>query len=115
MFISGLTILFLCLAAVCKAIADTLTHHYATSVFRWKDPKFWDPSVSWYSAPFVRFTRYRFYGWHLANSGMIISFCLAASLHTAVLSWYYELPIAGIIFNLTFNLFYNKILRKNHG
>jgi hypothetical protein len=107
-----LTILFIAVAAIMKAAADTMTHHFSSSVFRWKDPRFWDPSVSWMHAPLLRWTRYRLDAWHLANSLMVVCFAAAAVFHEAHLRWYWELLIAGVIYNVTFNRFYNKILRR---
>lgn len=105
-----LPILSLVLAAFFKAVADTLSFHYDRSVFKWKDKRFWDPAISWKYVGFIKFTKFRADAWHLANSGMIICFCLAAVLHSPIHQWYIELPAAGILFNLTFNLFYNKVL-----
>jgi hypothetical protein len=107
-----LTILFLCLAAIFKAIADTLKDHYDTSVFKWKNRRFWDPSVSWEYVGYVRFTKYHPDAWHLFNSALIISFSLAIVLHKSIVPWYFEVMIAGLVYNAVFNLFYNKILRK---
>lgn len=115
MFLNLLPILFLSLAAMFKAIADTLRDHYDISIFRWKDPKFWKPEISWKYADTLRFTNYHLDGWHLANSGMIISFVLFAIFHHLSdyhLKWYFEVLIAGGLFNVIFNMFYNKILRK---
>jgi len=99
------TILIL-LAAIFKAVADTVAHHYDTSIFRWND--FYNPLKQGKKIPF---TKYPLDGWHLANSLMIVSFICAWAFHKPILKWYYEIPIAGVAFNLTFNLFYNKILR----
>jgi hypothetical protein len=105
-----LSVLSLILAAFFKAVADTLSHHFDTSVFKWRDRRFWDPLVS-QSAPYLKGTKYRLDAWHLANSGMIVCFCVAAVLHRPALAWYWELLAGGILFNLSFNLFYNKLLR----
>lgn len=106
-----LSALFILLAAICKAVADTLQHHYGSSVFRFSNRRFWDPAISWKYAKFLPLTKYRLDGWHLANSGMILFFCLAVAVHTPLLRWWIELPAAGLLFILSFNLFYNKILR----
>lgn len=92
------------LAAICKAIADTIAHHKDTSIF--KKSKFWSNG-----GKIVKGTKYRFDGWHLSNSLMIICFVVAAVLHEPVLAWYWEILIGGALFNLGFNAFYNKILR----
>lgn len=92
-------------AAICKAIADTIAHHKGRSVFR--NSKFWANG-----GKFLAGTKYKLDGWHICNSLMIVAFVVTAVLHSPVLAWYWEILIAGIAFNLTFNLFYNKLLLK---
>ena len=105
-----ISLLFILLAAVCKACADTVSHHFGRSVFKDKDPKWWDPSVSWQHTKFLPLTKYRADFWHLMNSGVIVCFTLAVVFHEKQLAWPIELFIAGMGFNLVFNVFYNKIL-----
>jgi hypothetical protein len=108
------TIAFLVLAGMFKAVADTLTHHYDTSVFKMKDRKFWDPSISWSYAKYFPLTKYKIDAWHLANSGMILCWCAAlATVYTVYVRypWWAIFIGAGLVFNLSFNLFYNKIFR----
>lgn len=93
------------IAAICKAVADTIAHHKSRSVF--KNSKFWSNG-----GKIVPGTKYRLDGWHICNSGMICAFVVAAVLHSPVLAWYFEIPIGGVVFILVFNLFYNKILLK---
>lgn len=107
-------ILLLALSAICKAISDTLQHHYYESVFRNKNEKWWNPSVSYKYVKLLPLTKYRPDAWHLCNSGMIIFFITAAILHDPILSWYWELLIGGVAWNLVFNLFYNKLLKCKH-
>lgn len=107
--IPWLTILFIFLAGMFKAVADTLADHFDISIFRFKDRKFWDKNVSWKYAKVI--FAYKVDGWHLANSGMIVSICLAIALHHPYTYWWLEVVAAGLIFNLSFNIFYNKVLR----
>lgn len=93
------------LAAICKAVADTIAHHKSTSIF--KRSKFWSANGKLVGGVF----KYKIDGWHISNSVMIICFVVAAVLHEPVLAWYWEILIGGAVFNLVFNLFYNKILR----
>lgn len=112
--IPWLTIVCVILAGMFKAVADTLTHHYDTSVFKKNDRKFWDPSISWKYAKYAMFTKYKIDAWHLANSAQILAWCgaLAAVYSTYIkFPWWAVFIGAGILFNLSFNLFYNKILR----
>lgn len=94
-----------------KSVADTLAHHYDTSVFRRMDKRFWDPSVSWQHVGFLPLTKYRADAWHLANTLQIVSWC-AAIAFAPPLSWWQIILGAGALFNLVFNLCYNKILKK---
>ena len=105
-----ISLLFILLAAVCKACADTVSHHFGRSVFKDKDPKWWDPSVSWQHTKFLPLTKYRADFWHLMNSGMIVCFTLAVVFHVELLPWWAEIGIGGAAFVIVFNLFYNKIL-----
>ena len=107
-----LAILFIILAASCKALSDTLAHHFDTSIFKWKNPKFWNPVIS--SDWAEKFRGYKVDAWHLSNSAMIVFMIMAVALHRYdrfQLQWYYELLIGGCIWNAAFNLFYNKIFR----
>lgn len=106
-----ITILLISLAAIFKALADTLQHHFDTSVFSKLNQKFWNPVVSCDHAKFIPFTKYRMDAWHIANSGMITAFIVAVVFATPVKYWWLSIIICGIIFNLVFNLFYNQIFR----
>lgn len=115
MLLNLLPILFLSLAAMFKAVSDTLRDHYDTSIFRWKDPKFWKPDISWRYVGYIKFTKFHPDAWHLSNSLMIGAFILIAIFHNMSnfhLHWSLEILVALIWYNLVFNLFYNKILRK---
>lgn len=104
-------------AAILKAIADTVMFHYDTSVFKHLPFQFWNPLESYKYVKFFPLTKYRIDGWHLANSGMIVAFIFAAVFYNSTVysvhfAWYYGIVCYGIMFNLTFSLFYNKILRR---
>ncbi|HYH15586.1 MAG TPA: hypothetical protein VD794_10210, partial [Flavisolibacter sp.] len=100
-----LFIICITLAAICKAVADTLYHHYGTSIFSNYNEKWWNPNESWKHAKFFPYTKYRVDAWHLANSGMI-SFFLAAGVWND-LNVYKGLEFigAGVLFIVVFNLF----------
>jgi hypothetical protein len=103
---------FIILAAFFKAVSDTLKDHFTTSVFQFKDPRFWNPEISWKYAGYLKFTRYHLDAWHLSNSGMIFGFLFALVFHHGFFPWYVEWIGEGTLFNLSFNLFYNKILKR---
>jgi hypothetical protein len=100
------------LAAICKATADTLAHHFDTSIFKNLDPQFWNPNIITKTMPQI--FGYPLDAWHLLNSGMIVFFIAAIPFHKKdkwQAAWYWEILIGGLLFNLVFNLFYNSILR----
>lgn len=103
---------FIIVCAVFKATADTLLHHFDTSIFKYEDPAFWNPTVSWEYVPYIKFTKYRPDAWHLSNSLMLLCGALAAVSNQHLVSGIVDLGISGTLFILTFNLFYNKIFRR---
>ena len=108
-----LSIIFIILAAICDSVIDTVTHHFSTSVFKSKNPDFWDPSLSWKNSTMI--FGYKIDAWHLFKSAMIVLFTLAivfSGNFPYSLKWYFQIPIFGIIWVIVFNTFYNKILRR---
>lgn len=101
--------ILLILAALFKAVADTVDHHFDSSIFRRLEPSFWDRDIS--SDKAKRIFGYKIDAWHITQSIMIVCMILAAIFHEQKLWWPFELIIAGTAWNLCFNLFYNKILR----
>jgi hypothetical protein len=98
--------IWIALAAIFKAIADKLAHHFGNSIFKKLNPKWWNPEESWKHVKFLPYTKYRPDAWHIANSILIILFC------TAVYGLTLKMVYSGVVFILVFNLFYNKILNK---
>ncbi len=102
------------MAAVLNAVMDRTDNSVAfnRSIFNHLDPKFWNKAISWQYAKQV--FNWKADCWHIAKSAMII--CLAASLYFVLISvngfkWW-EVPILGIVWNVTFNTFYNHILKR---
>ena len=98
------------LASMCKSVADTVDHHYDTSVFKRMNPNFWNRDVS--SEKANRIGGYKLDAWHISLSMMVVLMIAAVVFHKPVLPWYWELAIGWPLWNLPFNLFYNKILRR---
>lgn len=108
-----LSFLFIALAAIFKAVADTLQHHYGSSIFRKYNPNWWNPAISWKHVGFVKYTKYRPDAWHLANSGMICAFIAAVVVFNPggkIPDWL-DYFLFGAAFVAVFNFFYNKVLR----
>ena len=107
------SILFFILASICNAIMDNLSHHWYKSVFRHKDPKFWNPLVSCNTAKYIPHTKYKVDAWHLLKSAMIVFLALGVSLAyitEPIGNIYIHFIVLGMAWNATFNLFYNKLL-----
>jgi len=98
-----LTILFIILAAICKAFVDTIAFHQG-GIFH--DLKFFDINKQGKMLPF---TKWPVDGFHVFNSLMIVFFILAICFRPDV-EWYFLIPGAGLLFNVTFNIFFNKFL-----
>lgn len=110
--ITGLDIivlLLIMLAGVFKSIADTLDHHFDTSVFRNKDRGFWDPNVIHKTCKTV--FNYPIDAWHISNSLMIFCFSVAVVINDCQLLWFWQIKIAVMAFVIPFNVFYNKVWR----
>ncbi len=122
------------LTAICKAIADKITHHYENSIFINAHRQFWDPRISWTNKyknndpsqgrKKITFTLFGFPiqiptfipfsdGWHLVNSIKISSFLMlpfvCAPFHLCHLISYLAL---GAFHLVIFTLFYHNLLNK---
>lgn len=101
--------ILLFLAAVFNAVMDlTESERFYVSVFRNLNERFWYKRVSWKYAK--KIFGWKFDAWHVAKSLMIICASLAIVLYKPVFPWYIDFVLAGVLWNGTFNLFYNKIL-----
>jgi hypothetical protein len=103
-------ILLIIAASFCKAVADTVADHFDTSIFSKLNPKFWDKKVS--SEHARRIGGYKIDAWHLSMSAMIILLISAIIIYENVAAWQLELIAAGIVWNIPFNFFYNKLLKR---
>lgn len=102
-------IILIIIAAICKAIVDTLSHHPRTSKLR---GKFWNIK----EGKIIPFTKYRWNGWHIVNSIMICCFIALPFIDLfSIYEWYKVVGayiLTGVVvFILPFNLFYYKILQ----
>ena len=130
-----ISLLFFILASVANAIMDTCSHHYSTSVFKKLNPMFWNNEISWRSKYIdndpTKGKRKIFNGllnfpvqltdaFHFFKSLMIIFICF--SIATFDLNFLYifdywicvliVVTVYGTLWNITFSLFYNRILRR---
>lgn len=107
-----LSSLLVILAAILNAVMDRLENEtFFASVFKNTNEKFWYKRESWKYAK--RIFNYKIDGWHLSKSLMIICLCLAIVFYNPVFGLI-DFVLFGLLWNLTFNLFYNRII-KNSG
>jgi hypothetical protein len=107
------TLILITLAAIFKAIADTLDDHFDTSVFRSKNPLVWDANHSTVRKWWI--TNYKPDPWHICNSLLIVCFSAAIIVNDTDyfnVPWWADLIGIGLVFNLVFEVFYSKWLRK---
>lgn len=128
-----LSLFFFMLASIANAIMDTSVHHFSTSVFKNLNKLFWDGEISWknkYINGDVKLGRRKWkYGlnypvqltdaFHLFKMLMIVF--LAMSVITFDKTFFVQdynlisfgavLALYGFIWNTTFSLFYNKLLK----
>jgi hypothetical protein len=93
---------FIILAAICKALTDTIAFHRG-GVF--KGRKFFDIYAQ---GEFLPFTKYPLDGFHVTNSLMIVFFVAAVCIPPS-LEWYLNIILLGTAFNLVFDLFWKYI------
>lgn len=106
-----ISIILLSIAAILNAFMDRIDdeniHQSIAKNWNWK---------FWYKRESDKYAKmiggYRLDGWHITKSLMIITISLCAVLHKPVFVWWIELIISGIVWNLVFNVFYNKIFYK---
>lgn len=105
-----LTYILIALSAVCNAFMDIVENeNFHISVFKNLNQNFWYKRESWKHAKQV--FKYKLDAWHLAKSSMIICWVLAIILYKAFIP-VIDFIVMGIIYNLVFNLFYNRILKQ---
>lgn len=125
--INYLWLLPLALAAVCNAVMDVCKDHWIDSIFNNSnrfDMYFWNTTFSWRNKyigknPSLGRTNIPVWftdSWHLFKSLMIvihaIALMLAAMYYQPIYTYFEAIVLYGLVWNGTFNLFYNKILKR---
>ena len=127
--------LFLALAAACNAVMDKSVHHYPVSKFKKLNPLFWNGEISWknkYINGDPKLGRVKWYfglnkpvqltdAFHMFKMFMVINICLSIITFDKLFFLYGDnytfitftliLLLYGVIWNTTFSLFYDKILK----
>ena len=121
-----ISLVFVLFASICNAIMDTISFHYEISIFSKLNPNYWNPTISWKNK-YVDWDngnreRKKIFGiniapafldaWHLFKSLMIILFALSIVLYKVYFNLIIDFIVIGLVWNVFFSLFYNKILKK---
>ena len=100
--------LLIAIAAIFNAFMDTVEHErYYSSKLRHWNARFWYKRESWKYCK--RIGSYPVDAWHLAKSCMIISMAGAVVVYNG--HGWMPFVYIGIVWNLTFNTFYNRIFK----
>ena len=126
------TIVLVMLAAISKAVMDTLQFHFSRSVFKEWNEFYFHPAFSWANKyKDVVTLKPKFWGsttifsfitdgWHLFQAFYLLFIFTAIVIHqpffvtinSSFLSMLLDFSILMVIFGLTFELFYAKIFIK---
>ena len=100
------------LAAIVNACMDRVETfiHFNDSVFHKLNPKFFSKMDS--SEAAKRVFNYKIDFWHISKSVMICSLLAIPFVHNTLFHPLIDYVIFGLLYNITFELFYSKILRK---
>lgn len=103
-----ITYLLIFLAAFFNAVMDACENeNFEESILKKWDRRFWYKRDSWkYTKKIIG---YRPDAWHLSKSLMIICFVLAVIFYEPKHEWWVVFISCGIIWNVAFWLFYNKL------
>jgi len=131
-----ISLLLFLLASICNAVMDTSVHHYSTSIFTKLNPLWWNGETSWknkyvngdsaqgrvkwlfgMNKPVQLTDAFHFFKMLMIVfiCGSIVTFNPSLVFINLPIPWYtylFVFFIYGFIWNMTFSLFYNKILRK---
>lgn len=121
-----ISLILIFIAAAFNAVMDRVENeNFFESVFKNRNQRFWYKRVSWQYARKV--FGYKIDAWHLAKSAMVICllsaivgatfglwpvFVLVALIKSKWLLIAANFIIFGTVWNLSFGLFYNKILKR---
>lgn len=100
------------LSAICNAAMDRTGDVVAfnKSIFQHRNQKFWCKEISWLYAR--KIFGWKLDAWHIFKSSMIICWALAAIFFKSTGYFIVDLLLIGTIWNLFFNLFYNKLFKQ---
>ncbi len=106
--------LLVILAAIFNACMDRIETiiSFNDSVFSKYNPLWWSKAQSADVVNKVPFTNYKPDFWHLCKSGMICSLLAIPFVYQEVFNPIVDYIFLGVLYNVTFEQFYAKILRR---
>lgn len=118
-----ISIIFIVLAGVCKAVKDTLCFHFNKSVFSNLNAKYWNPNISW-TNKYKDWKTPKFFGsttflvwltdaWHLFDFLQILLSVCAIVFYNKIIWCLLDLLILYCAFTLCFEVFFRVLKRKN--
>lgn len=103
--------LYIVIAAILNAFMDRIENeNFYESIFRDWPERFWYKRTSWRFAKTI--FGWKLDAWHIAKSLMIISLLMAMVKYEGFYNWWVDVIMAGGLWVVTFNIFYNKIFKK---
>jgi len=132
-----LSFIFIFLAAICNSIMDITNHHFSDSIFSKLNHTWWNGEISWknkYINREYKWGRRKLFNtkinfpvqltdaFHFFKTLMIVFICLSIITfdkchfykycNITAINYLMGLIIYGTLWNLTFSLFYNSLLKK---
>lgn len=103
--------LYLVIAAILNAFMDRIENEsfYESIFVNWNE-KFWYKRTSCKYAK--KIFSYKMDGWHIAKSLMIICILMCWVNYKEFYNWWVDVIMAGGLWIVTFNIFYNKLFKK---
>ena len=116
---------FIILAAIMKAVMDSLQFHYSASIFRFWNADFWNPHYSWknkykhgnpkFGEKFFGSTTFFVFltdGWHLAQFFFLNSMIAAIVTYEPIFNVWLDFILLGIGFRVVFQIFFKDVFSK---
>lgn len=119
-----ISFILILLSAICNAIMDVCSFHYTDSIFSKLNPKWWDTAMSWKNKYVnwnggdkrirklfwkINYPTFLTDSWHFFKSTMIVLMVGAIVVYNPVVCPLVDFAIMGVIWNVVFNLCYNKL------
>jgi len=130
-------VIFYCISGALDAFMDTIKDHWSTFIWNGKvNPQFWNPAISWTNKyidndPTKGHKTFKVFGitfntfdalsdaWHIGkviregcNILAIVTALMIPFTYDTILIFLALVALIGALRNLTFDLFYNKLLVK---